>query len=69
MALSILTLRKQRQRPFGHFGGDADVSLLDRWGIIDPVTRHCHNLVVGAQRLHDPHLVLRRNTGKDVGFF
>ena len=46
---------------------DANIGALDGGCIVDPVAGHGDHLAVGLQGIHDAHLVLRRNTGKDIG--
>jgi hypothetical protein len=36
----------------------ADISALDRGGVVHPVARHRHDFAVGAQGVDDAHLML-----------
>ncbi len=51
----------------GDAHGDADVALLERRRVVDPVARHGHDLVVGLQGLDESELVFGRDAGENVG--
>jgi hypothetical protein len=46
--------------------GDADVSSLQRRGIVDAVARNCHDMLLLLQRLHDAHLLVNGDPREDV---
>ena len=44
---------------------DADVGLVQRRSVVDPVAGHRHHVAASPQRRRDPQLVLRRDPGDD----
>jgi hypothetical protein len=50
----------------GQSHGDADVGLLERRRVVDPVTGHRHDLAVGLQGAHQAQLLRRFDAREDV---
>jgi len=50
-----------------HAHGDANVGLLERWRIVDPVSRHGDNIAAGLEGPDDFQLVVRVRSRKDGG--
>ena len=45
----------------------ANIGTFDGRRIVHTVSCHCHNFVIGLQRVHDAHFMFGGNTGKDIG--
>lgn len=45
---------------------NADIGLLQRWGVVDAITSHANHVMSLLQHLHDHELVLWEHLGKAI---